>query len=112
MSDLDLTEDAQKKISQIEKRKRERDTADLKKVLSDVEGRRVIWRILSEAGVFRGSFNQNALAMAFNEGKRDIGLLLIGEINANMPQRLFQLQNESSSDLKNERAEKAKVLGA
>jgi hypothetical protein len=112
MSELDLTDESQRKLSQLEKRRKDRDISDLKKVLGDVEGRRFVWRILSESGIFRGSFNANALAMAFNEGKRDIGLLVIGEINGNVPQRLFQMQGEFASDMKNEKAERSKILGS
>ena len=31
-------------------------------------GRRIVWRFLERAGVYRLSFNTNAMAMAFAEG--------------------------------------------
>lgn len=109
---LDLTGKLKKIDDHIERRKRETKVYDLRKVLETPEGRRVIWRVMELAGIFHGSFNQNALTMAFNEGKRDVGLVFIGEINANMPQRLTQMQNEYASDQRSERVEREKLRRA
>ncbi len=107
--ELDLTDGEKKRIVGVERKRRDREISDLKKVLDSVEGRRFVWRLLSEAGVFHGSFNANALVMAFHEGKRDLGILLIGEINGHAPHRYVQMQNEWSSDQKSEKASERKA---
>lgn len=54
---------------------------DLKAVLSTVQGRRVIRRILTEAGIFRATYaGENTHATAFGEGKRNLGLFIYAEI--------------------------------
>lgn len=94
-----------KAIEDRNKRKADRDLTDLKKVLSLVEGRRFIWRLLSDAGVFRSSFNANALAMSFSEGNRNLGLVVLNEILKVSPASFTQMQREHISDLKSEKNE-------
>jgi hypothetical protein len=53
----------------------------LKVLMSTPEGRAWLWELLARCGVFRLSFSTDALIMAFNEGKRDIGSHVIGDIN-------------------------------
>jgi hypothetical protein len=74
--------------------RQEQERNDLCKVMSSKEGRRFIWRQLSEAGVFRSSFNVDAGVMAFNEGTRSAGLKLLGEIMDACPQRYLEAQRE------------------
>lgn len=102
-----LEEELEKKkaIEDRNKRKIDRDLTDLKKVLSLVEGRRFIWRLLSDAGVFRSSFNANALAMSFSEGNRNLGLVVLNEILKVSPASFTQMQREHISDLKSEKTE-------
>ncbi len=46
---------------------------DVKWLMGSKRGRRIVWRLLEQAGVFRLSFNTNAMQMAFNEGNRNYG---------------------------------------
>jgi hypothetical protein len=57
-----------------ERRRRQEEISDLCKVMGSKEGRRFMWRLLSDAGVYRLSFNTDAAVMAFNEGNRNAGL--------------------------------------
>lgn len=61
-----------------ERRRKELD--DLRWWLGHPQGRRIVGRLLEEAGVFRSSFNHSGSLMAFNEGKRHMGLYLTGEL--------------------------------
>lgn len=57
---------------------------DLKWLMSTKRGRRVMWRLLSHAGVNRLSYQPgDALATAFNEGQRNHGLRLTALIMGN-----------------------------
>ena len=56
---------------------------DVKWLMSSKRGRRMVWRQLERAGVFRLSFNTNSMTMAFAEGARNEGLRLLSLIHAN-----------------------------
>lgn len=61
-----------------ERRRKELD--DLRWLLGHPQGRRIVSRLLEQAGVFRSSFNTSGSVMAFNEGRRDMGLFITGEM--------------------------------
>lgn len=65
---------------------RENEEADIKWLMSSKRGRRVVWRLLEQAGVFRLSFNTNAMAMSFAEGNRNYGLQILGLIHSLCPE--------------------------
>lgn len=64
---------------------RDTEEADFKWLMGNRRGRRIVWRALDRAGVFRLSFNTNAMAMAFAEGNRNEGLRTIMQIHALCP---------------------------
>lgn len=51
--------------------------ADLQWLMGSEPGRRVVWRLLDEAGIFRSGFSPDALTMAFSAGMRERGLRLL-----------------------------------
>lgn len=61
------------------------ETEDLKWLMSSKRGRRIVWRLLERAGVYRSSFNTNAMTMAFNEGVRNEGLRLVAQCAQHCP---------------------------
>lgn len=78
MAEYDPTDIQAHERARLDKAARERvarDEAagDLRWLLSSKRGRRIAWRLLSDAGVFRLSFSTNAMQMAFNEGNRNFG---------------------------------------
>lgn len=66
---------------------------DLKWLMSDKRGRRVVWRLLDKTGVYRSSFTGNSTTF-FNEGARNVGLQLLLEINQFCPDRYAQMVTE------------------
>lgn len=68
---------------------------DLKWLMSNKRGRRVVARLLERAGVWRSSFNTNALLMSFSEGQRNEGLRLLEMITTHCPDRFVELLKES-----------------
>lgn len=68
---------------------------DIKWLMSNKRGRRIVFRALERAGVWRLSFNTNALSMAFNEGMRNDGLRLMAQITAYCPDRYAEMLKES-----------------
>jgi len=81
-----------------EERERQRlhQLADLEWVMSDSRGRRVLWRLLEQAGVFRLSYTGEAQSTAFNEGQRNIGLRLLAECLEAAPEKYALMQTENS----------------
>jgi hypothetical protein len=67
----------------------------LKWLMSNKRGRRFVCRQLERAGVWRISFNTNALTMAFNEGMRNEGLRLMAQITTHCADRYTEMLKES-----------------
>lgn len=74
------------------------EAGDLKWLMSSKRGRRIVWRLLEQAGVFRLSFNTNAMQMAFAEGNRNGGLRMLAQIHANCPDLYPVMLKEQSGD--------------
>lgn len=65
---------------------RETEESDFRWLMGSKRGRRIVWRLLERAGVYRSSFNTNAAAMAFAEGNRNEGLRTVSLIHALCPE--------------------------
>jgi len=70
---------------------------DIKWLMSSPRGRRLSWWILEKAGVNRTSFSNSGSVMAFNEGQRNMGLMLQAEIIGLAPERYMEMLTESGS---------------
>lgn len=109
MSDNFYTDeiDAKNKESKQEfQRRRDREIEDLRMMIKKPEGRRVIWKILETCGVFKASFALNSMQGAFNEGKQDIGLALLSDLNEADTHIFAQMQSEYISELKSKKESK------
>ncbi|MGA2735130.1 MAG: hypothetical protein ABSG35_21335 [Syntrophobacteraceae bacterium] len=69
--------------------------AALRKLMSDAEGRMWMWDLLTLCGIFHSSFSVEALRCAFNEGRRDIGLRLLADINQLSPELYIRMMGEN-----------------
>lgn len=67
---------------------------DIKWLMSNRRGRRIAFRWLERSGLWRLSFNTNALAMAFNEGERNAGLRLQDLLVTHSPERYAEMLQE------------------
>lgn len=67
---------------------------DFKWLMSNKRGRRFVWRLLERTGVFRTSFTGTS-ATYFNEGQRNVGLMLIAQVNDCCPDAYAQMLQES-----------------
>lgn len=77
---------------------RENEESDLKWLMGSKRGRRIVWRLLDRAGVFRLSFNTNAMQMAFAEGNRNEGLRTLAQIHALCPELYPVMVKEQVND--------------
>lgn len=60
---------------------RRKELDDLRWLLGHPQGRRIIGRLLDQTGVYRTSYSHSGSLMAFNEGRRDIGLFITAELS-------------------------------
>jgi hypothetical protein len=72
--------------------------ADLKWLMNSKRGRRVVWRLLEQSGVFRLSFNTNAMSMAFAEGNRNFGNRTLSMIHSLCPELYATMVKEQTNE--------------
>jgi hypothetical protein len=100
MTDVFDMEEQQKQDVAEQKRLRQRRYNDIKKAGELVEVRRLLWWILSEAGVLHSPFaGESTQQTAFNCGKQDLGLKYLIEINNANPKLFPQMQREQLSEV-------------
>ena len=78
----------------VARERRRKELEDLRWLLGHPQGRRIVTRLLGEAGVYRSSFNHSGSVMAFNEGKRHIGLFLTAELIEASPDGFMKVLKE------------------
>ena len=77
--------------------------ADLVHVLSSREGRRVVWRLLEDCGLFRQTFREGRPdSSAFLEGQRSIGLQLFAAIQQADPVAYALMAREDGEERRTE----------
>ncbi len=68
--------------------------AQLKSLLDSPDGRAVLWRVLSKCGIYRTTYQADSGAQGFLEGRRSIGLDLLGDIHDADPNAYITIQQE------------------
>lgn len=96
-TDLVAQERATAAAEATRKRLSKRDSEDLRTVLSQVQGRRFVWGLLEQCGVFRTSYTGNNDTF-FREGQRNVGLLVLNSIHASCPEKYELMLKESRAD--------------
>lgn len=97
MDELDSDSAAQAEQAKA-RRQREIQVSDFKWLMKHAQGRRFMNRLLERTGVHRSSFNHSGSVMAFNEGRRDLGLFLTAELLELTPDAYLQLLKEYGKD--------------
>lgn len=96
-TDIGGLERAQKEAKAREQTRTDTEVSDLKWLMNGgPRGRRHIWGLLAQSGVFRSSFNTNAMTMAFQEGQRNIGLRLLSMIHEHCPESYTVMVEENT----------------
>ena len=83
-----------KRGRKIEQERRRRDLEDMRTILALPAGRRFYWRLLGECGIFKTSFTGNSTTF-FNEGMRQVGLKLLGDLAKADPTAYLKIVEES-----------------
>ncbi|EAA5679598.1 hypothetical protein D6R12_09725 [Salmonella enterica subsp. enterica serovar Weltevreden] len=74
----------------------QRDIDDIKFVMGSEQGRRVIWSLLEKGQVFGTCFNVDPNITAFNEGQRNLALVLFQRVMAHCPDQYLKMAEEAS----------------
>lgn len=94
-TDLDAAHAAQEETARGAAKRREQEIADFRWLMSDPHGRRFVWRLMSEGGVFYETFVPgDALATAHREGKRVQGLKLLNEVLEVCPEHWVNMMRD------------------
>jgi len=76
---------------------------DFKWLMGSKRGRRIVWRLLERTGVYRSSFTGNSETF-FREGQRNVGLMLMAQINEVSPDQ-YALMLKEQNDVRNKHAD-------
>lgn len=95
-TDIRSQERAKAEAEKRNKLAKDTEASDVKWLMKGKQGRRIVWRLLEQAGVFRLSFNTNAMQMAFNEGTRNYGNRLLALIHSTCPELYPVMLNEAT----------------
>lgn len=101
-TDIRSQERAQQETATRNKLVKDTEESDLKWLMGSKRGRRIVWRLLDQAGTFRLSFNTNAMQMAFAEGNRNYGNRVLAMIHAQCPELYPVMVREATNDNRND----------
>jgi hypothetical protein len=90
---------AQEEVVKKEDQLRLRHLNDIRKLVSAPEGRRFYFYVLKEAGCFKSSFTGNSTTF-FNEGARNLGLIVLRDLMEAKPEAFTQMMQENYSEIK------------
>ncbi|EAA7333981.1 hypothetical protein E6P18_09655 [Salmonella enterica] len=76
----------------------QRDIDDIQFVMGSEQGRRVIWSLLEKGQVFGACFNVDPQITAFNEGQRNLALVLFQRVMAHCPEQYLKMAAEAGED--------------
>lgn len=74
----------------------QRDIDDIQFVMGSEQGRRVIWSLLEKGQVFGACFNVDPHITAFNEGQRNLALVLFQRVMAHCHDQYLKMAAEAS----------------
>lgn len=92
-----------KKLTEAQKRARQSEINDVKRILKTPEGRRFIWQLWDISGIFRNPFHPNSNQHSFNSGRMSIGQRLLADVSMADGSAFAQMQNEHVSALKSKK---------
>lgn len=96
--DTNAEDAAHRVLTDQEAKRRMQWEEDLKWLVAHPAGRRVVCRLLEEAGTFRTSFHASGSTMAFNEGRKQTGYFLTGALMEIAPESYLKLLKEFAHD--------------
>ena len=101
MTDYLSEEEREERVADELKRqqlRRENELNDLRLICETEYGRRFIWRLIEQAGVWRTTYTGEALSAAFAEGKRNTGLKVFSDVMEACPDQYLAMAKEASEE--------------
>ena len=74
----------------------QREKDDIKFVMDSEQGRRVVWGLLEKGQMFGTCFNVDPNITAFNEGQRNLALVLFQRVMTHCPDQYLKMAAEAS----------------
>lgn len=74
----------------------QREKDDIKFVMDSEQGRRIVWGLLEKGQVFGTCFNVDPNITAFNEGQRNLALVLFQRVMTHCPDQYLKMAAEAS----------------
>lgn len=68
-------------VSKLRRKKARQERDDVRWLMGHKAGRRIVWGLLEDAGVYKTSFSTDTHVTAFQEGKRNQGIQLVAKLN-------------------------------
>lgn len=84
-----------KKMVSREERLNHRFADDMKSVLSSIQGKRVIWRLMSQCGTFKSVHHPSGSQVYYNAGQQDIGHFIMTLVLDAEPKKFLEMQIEA-----------------
>ena len=99
-------------VQQKNKRLRDREVNDIRKVISTPEGRRFYWRLLEIGGIFSDGYisGDNGYGTTYKSGRRSVGVWSLSELMEANPGGFTQMQREHASEAKRDKIEEEKKI--
>jgi hypothetical protein len=96
-TDIAGAEQAKRQEARKAKNLRLTELDDIKWLMGEKRGRRLMWRLFSRAGIYRSSFSTNAILMAGSEGERSVGLDFLADVHLVDPDAHNLMTKENSN---------------
>jgi hypothetical protein len=74
----------------------QKEIESIQNVMQTSGGRYFVFQLLTKAGVFRSCFNTEATVMSWLEGKRELGLFVLGLITRHCPDLYSLMMDENN----------------
>lgn len=84
----------EEKAKQEQERELEQRRDDLTAVMRTANGRRFVWRLMLDANVFGRSMSDTDRSTAWAEGRRDVGIALMTEVQSVVPEAYLRMLSE------------------
>lgn len=95
--DLVGQEEAANETKRLQKHERSKEVEDFSWVMADARGRRFMYRLLEQTGLYRNPFTGNSHTF-FNCGQMNVGQWLMSEIHEHTPDAYMAMINEARKD--------------
>ncbi len=81
-----------------DKERRQQEINDIRTVLSNISGRRFVWRLLETCRTFNTIFSRETSVMSYNSGQQDVGHFVMSEIAEADENLLLKLMRENKKE--------------